>query len=92
MLLDYGKFIERGYQNGNLSYERKGSDPGKLIIFNYEFVNTKKYRAGSRRDVLEIITVFQRLGFNIYMEDIHTDLSSKEVMTVLDEGTLYIYF
>ncbi|XP_066255947.1 caspase-6-like [Euwallacea similis] len=66
-------------------YDRQGSDPGRIIIFNQEFGDDSTLkREGSRRDVNEIILCFQRLGFNIFEEDVLVDKTEDEILGKLD--------
>lgn len=61
-------------------YQRKGNDPGLVLIFNQESFSDKPYRLGSRRDVNEIINCMSRLGFNINEKYIFTDYTREEIL------------
>ncbi|XP_066148219.1 caspase-7-like [Euwallacea fornicatus] len=64
----------------NFEYNRKGSEPGRVIIFNQEFGDDHvMIREGSRRDVNEIIMCFQRLGFNMSADDVLLDSTAKQI-------------
>ncbi|CAG9761399.1 unnamed protein product [Ceutorhynchus assimilis] len=79
---DFPSFIEpQNFNLGVFEYERNGSNPGKVIIFNHEFYDDHniKVRRGSRRDVNEILTCFQRLGFNIHEGDLLLDSTVAEI-------------
>lgn len=81
------RFMERqNFSLEKLEYERTGTDPGTIIIFNQEVFDDEnlRMRTGSRRDVNEIITCFQRLGFNIYENNIHHDKTAEDIFKELE--------
>ena len=61
-------------------YQRSGTEPGLVLIFNQEAFDDKSYRRGSRRDVNEIINCVSRLGFNINDKCIFTDYTRDEIL------------
>ncbi|XP_028132548.2 caspase-7 [Diabrotica virgifera virgifera] len=84
------KFVERKHlRTDRFEYERKGDDPGYIIIFNQETFYDKELgtRRGTRRDVNELTTCLQRLGFNIDKENILTDKTTEEVEQVLEKAS-----
>nr|ALF06104.1 caspase-3 [Dastarcus helophoroides] len=83
---DWGKFTEKEHIPIDVTeYNRKGKEPGLVLIFNEENAENQPYRKGSRRDVNEIILCFSRLGFNIYEDNICTDFTRKEVLEKLEQ-------
>ncbi|KAJ3660337.1 hypothetical protein Zmor_004789 [Zophobas morio] len=61
-------------------YQRSGTEPGLVLIFNQEAFDDKSYRLGSRRDVNEIINCVSRLGFNINDKCIFTDYTRDQIL------------
>ncbi|KAG5899360.1 hypothetical protein JTB14_036849 [Gonioctena quinquepunctata] len=85
---DGRKFTERKhFALDTLEYQRKGDEPGLILIFNQEnFLDPDvKQRRGSRRDVNEIVICFQRQGFNIDEENILTDCGREIILAKLKE-------
>lgn len=72
-------------------YERKGDDPGLVLIFNQENFKNLSTRTGSTRDVNEIIISMQRQGFNIHEDDIMTNGTTQAIKDKLDKGILIIF-
>ncbi|ERL95701.1 hypothetical protein D910_00135 [Dendroctonus ponderosae] len=96
------QFIEpRRFNLDEFEYERAGTDPGRIVIFNQEIFGNLKIcndatgkvedhrletRSGSRQDVIAIINTFQRMGFNIRANDVLSNGTVEDVLAKLDEG------
>ncbi|XP_019766512.2 caspase-7 [Dendroctonus ponderosae] len=95
------QFIEpRRFNLDEFEYERAGTDPGRIVIFNQEIFGNLKIcndatgkvedhrletRSGSRQDVIAIINTFQRMGFNIRANDVLSNGTVEDVLAKLDE-------
>ncbi|XP_008199500.2 caspase-like protein isoform X1 [Tribolium castaneum] len=80
------RFIERqDLLLSPIEYQRKGNDPGLVLIFNQESFEDQPYRLGSRKDVNEIIITMSRLGFNIHDENIFNNLKRDEILATVNK-------
>lgn len=75
----------------HFEYSREGTDPGLVIVFNQVNFLSESKRTGSTRDTNEIILCLQRLGYNIYKDDIMTDQTTFEITTKLEKGNWLIF-
>lgn len=81
------------YQDNGWEYNRNGTNPGLILIFN--FINKSDgsaKRVGTNRDVNEIILCLQRQGYNIERSNIINDGTTTQIEEKLDEGICKIIY
>ncbi|KAK9882055.1 hypothetical protein WA026_018905 [Henosepilachna vigintioctopunctata] len=82
----FGRFEEnQNFRTDRLEYKRTGSEPGLVIIFNFEEFENTTARPGSSKDVDDIVTCLARLGFNINPKHIFNNLSKDEMLENVSE-------